>query len=114
LRLFRRIFVLGYDAELRHDFKPQEMTMNVLKKSKKDGNVAQRGEGCCGGPAPEGVAACCVQDAEAKASGEGGCGCGASPVQTIAPPSACCGAGSQTPEETSFANIRAAPSGATK
>jgi arsenite methyltransferase len=32
--------------------------------------------GCCGGPAPAGVEACCVQDAEAKASGEAGCGCG--------------------------------------
>lgn len=32
--------------------------------------------GCCGGPAPAGVAACCVADAEAKAEGEAGCGCG--------------------------------------
>lgn len=30
---------------------------------------------CCGGPAPEGVAACCVEDAEAKANGKSGCGC---------------------------------------
>jgi thioredoxin reductase len=37
--------------------------------------------GCCGGPAPEGVEACCVQDADAKAAGEEGCGCG-----TPAPP----------------------------
>ena len=33
--------------------------------------------GCCGGPAPAGVEACCVQDADAKAAGESGCGCGA-------------------------------------
>jgi SAM-dependent methyltransferase len=32
--------------------------------------------GCCGGPAPEGVSACCEEDAEAKAVGKGGCGCG--------------------------------------
>lgn len=32
-------------------------------------------ETCCGGPAPEGVSACCVQDAAAKAEGKGGCGC---------------------------------------
>ena len=32
--------------------------------------------GCCGGPAPVGVDACCVKDADAKASGESGCGCG--------------------------------------
>ncbi len=35
--------------------------------------------GCCGGPAPAEVNACCVQDAEAKAAGEGGCGCGPAP-----------------------------------
>jgi thioredoxin reductase len=30
---------------------------------------------CCGGPAPQGVEACCVKDADAKAAGEPGCGC---------------------------------------
>jgi hypothetical protein len=30
---------------------------------------------CCGGPAPAGVDACCVQDADAKTAGESGCGC---------------------------------------
>lgn len=30
---------------------------------------------CCGGPAPAGVAACCIKDADAKAAGEAGCGC---------------------------------------
>mgnify|MGYP001412612142 FL=1 len=33
-------------------------------------------EACCGGPAPAGTEACCVDDAEAKAAGESGCGCG--------------------------------------
>ncbi len=32
--------------------------------------------GCCGGPAPAEVDACCVKDADAKAAGESGCGCG--------------------------------------
>ena len=32
--------------------------------------------GCCGGPAPAAVDACCVRDAEAKVQGEQGCGCG--------------------------------------
>jgi thioredoxin reductase len=32
--------------------------------------------GCCGGPAPKGVAACCALDAEAKSAGQAGCGCG--------------------------------------
>jgi hypothetical protein len=31
--------------------------------------------GCCGGPAPAGVDACCVEDANAKVSGKSGCGC---------------------------------------
>jgi Pyridine nucleotide-disulphide oxidoreductase len=31
--------------------------------------------GCCGGPAPEGVNACCADDATAKAAGKSGCGC---------------------------------------
>jgi thioredoxin reductase len=32
--------------------------------------------GCCGGPAPADVDACCVQDADAKAAGAAGYGCG--------------------------------------
>jgi hypothetical protein len=31
--------------------------------------------GCCGGPAPAEVDACCKQDADAKAAGARGCGC---------------------------------------
>jgi hypothetical protein len=31
--------------------------------------------GCCGGPAPEGLDACCAEDATAKAAGRSGCGC---------------------------------------
>ena len=36
--------------------------------------------GCCGGPAPEEVDACCVDDAVAKAEGKSGCGCGPQPL----------------------------------
>ena len=36
-------------------------------------------EGCCGGPPPAGVEACCADDAEAKAAGDAGCGCSPSP-----------------------------------
>ncbi|MFU0503827.1 FAD-dependent oxidoreductase [Pseudaminobacter sp. NGMCC 1.201702] len=32
--------------------------------------------GCCGGPVPEAVDACCVDDAVAKELGDAGCGCG--------------------------------------
>jgi threonine dehydrogenase-like Zn-dependent dehydrogenase len=34
---------------------------------------------CCGGPAPAGVNACCVKDADAKAAGQSGCGCSTAP-----------------------------------
>ena len=36
------------------------------------GNAAS---GCCGGPAPVGVDACCAHDTSAKAAGRAGCGC---------------------------------------
>ena len=39
-------------------------------------------QGCCGGPAPAAVDACCADDAKAKASGKSGCGCGS--TQAIA------------------------------
>ena len=35
--------------------------------------------GCCGGPAPAEVDACCALDADAKTAGEVGCGCRAAP-----------------------------------
>ena len=46
------------------------------------GVAAEPATSCCGGPAPAGVEACCVQDAEAKADGHDGCGCGAETVAT--------------------------------
>jgi thioredoxin reductase len=51
----------------------------------------EAGAGCCGGPPPKGVEACCRADADAKASGEGGCGC-ASPKVAPARQASCCGA----------------------
>lgn len=40
-----------------------------------DSDSVKPATGCCGGPAPAGVEACCVRDAEAKANGHAGCGC---------------------------------------
>lgn len=37
--------------------------------------------GCCSGPAPSAVDACCVADAEAKAEGNSGCGCGSTAAE---------------------------------
>jgi hypothetical protein len=50
--------------------------------------------GCCGGSAPAGADACCVQDADAKAAGQDGCGCGATEAASAVPVAAagaCCG-----------------------
>jgi thioredoxin reductase len=38
--------------------------------------IEVKASGCCGGPAPAGVQACCVADAVAKDEGKAGCGCG--------------------------------------
>ncbi len=54
-----------------------------------DGTPAS--SGCCGGPAPATVDACCVADAEAKAEGQSGCGCGpAKAPEKVAEPAGCC------------------------
>lgn len=79
--------------------------MNTRKKPKKDENGMQTGEGCCGGAAREGVVACRVKGAEAKAIGEQGCGCGTAPVPASTPPAAGCGPRNQPPEETSVATL---------
>ena len=38
-------------------------------------SAAPAAAGCCGGPAPAGVDACCSDDAAAKSEGKAGCGC---------------------------------------
>lgn len=43
-----------------------------------DGDDGARKAGCCGGPPPADVDACCAADATAKAQGAAGCGCGSS------------------------------------
>ena len=40
---------------------------------------------CCGGPASADIDACCVKDAEAKASGQPGCGCDEPVAVAVAP-----------------------------
>ncbi|AZV20905.1 NAD(P)-binding domain-containing protein [Mesorhizobium sp. M7A.F.Ce.TU.012.03.2.1] len=42
--------------------------------------TASESAGCCGGPAPAAVDACCVRDADAKATGASGCGCATAPA----------------------------------
>ena len=57
------------------------------------GAEEEAGAGCCGGPAPQAVDACCARDAEAKVAGPAGCGCGdTAPAPVKAPAMAgCCG-----------------------
>jgi thioredoxin reductase len=47
--------------------------------------------GCCGGPAPENVDACCADDATAKATGAAGCGCGPAEAKPVTVAASCCG-----------------------
>jgi hypothetical protein len=49
------------------------------------------GAGCCGGPAPVSVEACCAQDAEAKATTGQACGCGPAKAPEPTSASSCCG-----------------------
>ncbi|WP_316365585.1 hypothetical protein [Candidatus Thiodiazotropha sp. CDECU1] len=59
-------------------------------------------EGCCGGPAPEDADACCVADAEAKATGDDGCGCSAAPSSdNNSAQGECCSATALLMDETS-------------
>ena len=44
--------------------------------STRPASVSNASAGCCGGPAPAHVDACCVADAVAKDLGKTGCGCG--------------------------------------
>lgn len=61
------------------------------------------GSGCCGGPAPKDVAACCVADAKAQAAGSGGCGCGTvSPSDDNGSQSGCCAGPALSPDEISL------------
>lgn len=45
---------------------------------------------CCGGPAPEQSAACCLADAHAKDKGQDGCGCSTRQISSPATKAACC------------------------
>jgi thioredoxin reductase len=57
---------------------------------------AAASSGCCGGPVPAKVDACCAADAEAKTQGKGGCGCGPEAAlgrkfsEKVTEPAGCC------------------------
>ncbi|MFH1804139.1 MAG: NAD(P)-binding domain-containing protein [Pseudomonadota bacterium] len=78
-------------AELAGDHEAARQVQLVLPetgvcKGAQDVAGETASEGCCGGPAPLGVVACCVADAKAKEAGKAGCGCDSTPVAKT-----CCG-----------------------
>ena len=55
---------------------PETGVCTTQRISIDSGAVEPAAAGCCGGPAPVEVDACCVADAVAKDEGKSGCGCG--------------------------------------
>ena len=78
------LMVTGYEqvrsimADIAGDREAAERVELVLPETgvcSRPLDISDKAKGCCGGPAPEAVDACCQQDAEAKAAGARGCGC---------------------------------------
>ena len=66
---------LAGDVEAAHDVRLDLPETGVCSSNLGAEPLAEAAGGCCGGPAPAGVDACCVKDAEIKAAGGTGCGC---------------------------------------
>ena len=71
---------------------------------KNDQDLLRSSEECCGGPTSD-DAACCVEDAEAKATSADGCGCGSAPTPSNVLSSASCVTDSQTSKEMRGATL---------
>jgi glycine/D-amino acid oxidase-like deaminating enzyme len=90
------LLLTGYEqvrsvvAAIAGDIPAADEVQLVLPETGVCNAPSEAGE-CCGGPAPSGVEACCVADAEAKAVGENGCGCGSTQATKVSAAS-CCGA----------------------
>jgi glycine/D-amino acid oxidase-like deaminating enzyme len=78
------LMVTGYEqvrsimADIAGDREAAERVELVLPETgvcSRPLDISDQAKGCCGGPAPEAVDACCQQDAKAKATGAKGCGC---------------------------------------
>jgi RNA polymerase sigma-70 factor, ECF subfamily len=70
-------------TQLVHPSRPTRVSRDMRNTQQTSNNESintkttdESATGCCGGPAPAGTDACCIQDAAAKAAGESGCGCG--------------------------------------
>jgi hypothetical protein len=64
-------------------------TNQTTTSSDKSGST--QATGCCGGPAPAGVSACCAQDAASKSAGGSGCECGTGGQPEAPAKAPCCG-----------------------
>jgi len=76
------LMLTGYEqvrsiaAEIAGDHKAARRVELVLPETGVcSRSAAPEARQCCGGPAPSGVDACCVTDANAKQQGKAGCGC---------------------------------------
>jgi hypothetical protein len=82
------LMLTGYEqvrsvvAEIAGDYEAARDVRLVLPET---GVCGISSTGCCGGPAPAGADACCVQDAEAKEVGLAGCGCGSTETTATEP-----------------------------
>lgn len=82
------LMLTGYEqvrsvvAEIAGDYEAARDVRLVLPET---GVCSTSSTGCCGGPAPAGADACCVQDAEAKEAGLAGCGCGSTETSATEP-----------------------------
>jgi NAD(P)-binding Rossmann-like domain len=76
------LLLTGYEqvrsvvAAIVGDHKAANSIALVLPETGVCSGPAADEHGCCGGPAPAGMDACCVLDAKEKAIGKAGCGCG--------------------------------------
>ena len=68
------VFLAG-DVEAAHDVRLDLPETGVCSSNLGSEPLTETA-GCCGGPVPAGVDACCVRDADIKAAGGPGCGCG--------------------------------------
>jgi thioredoxin reductase len=90
------LLLTGYEqvrsvaAAIAGDMEAADDLQLVLPETGVCSDPAEDAAGCCGGPAPAGLEACCVKDAEAKSAGEEGCGC--SSPKAPARSTACCSA----------------------
>ncbi|KAA1053131.1 hypothetical protein [Azospirillum argentinense] len=84
---------LAGDVEAAHDVQLDLPETGVCSTDLGAAPSKEAAGGCCGGPAPVEVDACCVTDAQVKATGGLACGCGSAPTTVVEKPAVagCCG-----------------------